>query len=436
MSRAVVLCLLAVILAASQAAAQDKVDTPFVRVEVTPDTVTVGQPVLLRIVVLAPTWFPKAPNWPSFEIANAIVRLPPNSSRSISERVDGATWAGVVRNYRLYPQIAGEFRITGQAIDTTYADPETRQPIALDVTVPDIVVTAVIPRGAETLDPLLIGKSLTLEQSIEGKTEDLQAGDAIVRTVTARIDGMPAVFLPSLLPPLDENGLSVMAQQPVAEDIQDEGTGDIKGATRTERVAYFFEAGGSFTLPAIELDWWNTETGAIETASAPAIVVDVAAAEGISDGGGVGLGIKSVSPWLLGGVAILIGLLLALIVTRHRIAAWRNDRRARYLESEKCAFLKLRSAIGHGNLSDIDRSLTTWLARSTPDAGHSAALSDVRDLMNRHFERRYGRGELSATLSTLDRRRLQDALTTARRQMRGGMSVDDDRSLPPRLNPA
>ena len=67
-------------------------DLPFVRVEVTPAEIAVDEPIRLRVTVLAPTGFPQPPTFPSFEISNAIVRLPPDSSRATSERVNRETY--------------------------------------------------------------------------------------------------------------------------------------------------------------------------------------------------------------------------------------------------------------------------------------------------------------------------------------------------------
>ena len=56
-------------------------NTPVVEVEITPAQVTVGESIQLRVTVLGPTWFPQPPEYPSFEITNAVVRLPPDRSR-------------------------------------------------------------------------------------------------------------------------------------------------------------------------------------------------------------------------------------------------------------------------------------------------------------------------------------------------------------------
>ena len=57
-------------------------DSAVVRAELLPDDIEVGNSATLRITVLGPTWFPKAPVFPSLEVPNALVELPPNSSMS------------------------------------------------------------------------------------------------------------------------------------------------------------------------------------------------------------------------------------------------------------------------------------------------------------------------------------------------------------------
>ena len=108
-------------------------EPPIVRMELEPKVVSVGEPVELRITVLAPTWFPRPPVYPSFELANAMTRVPPDSSYPISERVGAETWSGITRSYELYPLIAATYRLAAKTITVTWADPETRSPVAREV---------------------------------------------------------------------------------------------------------------------------------------------------------------------------------------------------------------------------------------------------------------------------------------------------------------
>jgi len=58
------------------AAAQE----PQVRAAITPGAVSVGEPARLTVTVLVPTWFTSPPTYPSLDLANAVTRLPPDSS--------------------------------------------------------------------------------------------------------------------------------------------------------------------------------------------------------------------------------------------------------------------------------------------------------------------------------------------------------------------
>ena len=84
------LLLAAAVLTTRAAAAQEP---PLVRVEVAPEQVEVGRPVELRVTVLTPTWFPRPPEYPSLELANAVTRL--DRSYPTSERVGGNSSSAV-----------------------------------------------------------------------------------------------------------------------------------------------------------------------------------------------------------------------------------------------------------------------------------------------------------------------------------------------------
>ena len=101
---------------AGMASAQD----PQIEVTAEQDEVTVGQPYILRVKVLVPTFMPKPPVFPTFEVPGLIVRLPERSTSPVSERVDGDTWAGVQRTYRIYPMQVGITEIPDQQLSIVY----------------------------------------------------------------------------------------------------------------------------------------------------------------------------------------------------------------------------------------------------------------------------------------------------------------------------
>ena len=69
--------------------------------------------VRLAVEVLVPTFFRGPVQFPEeIEMPDAIVRLTPGSSTNLNERIDGASWAGIRRTYRVYPIRPGTIEIT------------------------------------------------------------------------------------------------------------------------------------------------------------------------------------------------------------------------------------------------------------------------------------------------------------------------------------
>ena len=149
--------------------------------------------------------------------------------------------------------------MTGQTMTVSFANPGS-DPISVDVEVPEVVVRGVVPEGAESLEPYIAGRSLELALDVEGGLDELQAGDAIVLTYRAELDGLPAIFLPPLAPALEFEGAAVYEDAP---DVEDGET-----ARRSEKVTVIFEAGGEFSIPGMELTICNTESQSIDTVMA------------------------------------------------------------------------------------------------------------------------------------------------------------------------
>lgn len=436
---ALLLLLLLVSVPAAPAGAQ----APVVRVTATPEEVPVGEAVALQITVLAPTWFPKPPAYPAFELTNTITRLPPDSSYPTSERVGGETWSGIVRSYRIYPLIGATYRLSGQTMTVTYADPETSKPVKVEVDVPEVEFRARVPAGAEALDPYLAGRRLTLDREVEGEVGPVAVGDALVVRYTAELEGMPAIFLPALVPgsagappgqgvsagapPARRNevpGVSVYAGEPVVEDGEP--------ARRSEKLTFVFEAGGEFTVPAAEIRWWNTETSVVETASVPALTVSVAGppGPGLTGEDAAASRRPAIALW----VALLAVVLLAsrrwVPALRSRWAAYQEQR----LRSEEYAFARLRKALHGGDPRAAHHALLTWLERMEPGTGA------------RRFARRYGDAELERQIEELGRslysgageavnlRHLEKSLAVARRRRTEGARRGRSFALPP-MNP-
>ncbi|MCZ6889755.1 MAG: hypothetical protein O7H39_14800 [Gammaproteobacteria bacterium] len=411
-------------------------EAPIIRVEVTPQTVNVGQAVALRLVVLVPTWFNKPSIYPPFELANAITRLPADSGRPTSERIGNDTWSGVVREYRIYPQLAARYVMTDQVVTVNYANPGAA-PVVIEVDVPDIGFRAIVPEGAEALAPFLGGKRVSLDRKIASSLTDLKVGDAVVFTVTATIDGMPAQFLPPLIAKSGTVGVTAYPKEPRLTD------GD--KATRSETVTWIFQGGGDFSLPPVELDWWNTATKQVETAALAGVPFSVTGAviqpaTVPPDAASVAADPRFFSAMLAG----LIVFILAILAWRgrFRIVRWRAARQAARLASESYAFRQLLNATRNDDLQETDRWLGIWLERLDPHASlqqvvERSATPELASQLGGIMHARYSRGDAqdAEPNHAVGLRALGKTLDTCRSGYRRWQQGTRARRVLPPLNP-
>lgn len=237
-------------------------DTPIVRAEISQDSIAVGQPVVLRVTVLVPTWMPSPPQFPSFESPNMIVRLPERASGPVSEKINGETWSGVSRAYRLYPMVAGNYVLPGRTLRVTFADAETTDPTSKEMPLPAVAFTATVPEGAQDLDPLIVADALLLEQVFEGPEGKLAQSEAVKRIVTAKIEGTSGLFLPPMIVPVESEVVQGYADEPVLDETENRG---VLSAQRRETATYVARYGGTLELPEITLRWFNATTNQVET---------------------------------------------------------------------------------------------------------------------------------------------------------------------------
>ncbi|WP_119168164.1 BatD family protein [Algihabitans albus] len=396
-------------------------EQPILRTELKTSAAIPGQPIELRVTILVPTWMPQPPRFPSFETPSVIVRLPIGGARPISERVDGETWSGVTRRYRLYPMTAGSFRIPPQTATVAFVDPQTRQPRTVELLSSPLVFEGRVPQGAETLVPFIAADSLTLEQTLGGTAESLEVGGAVTRRLIARTEGVSPIFLPPLIPPLSAEGLSAYPKEPVVTESETES--GVSGS-RAESVTYLVEAAGRYAIPPVSLNWFNLRNQQVETARV----------EGFEIRAQVSATRPATRRWtglLLWsfGIALLAGLTGA-VVWRiwPRLSAWRLERRSSYLASEAHAFAEINEALRARHFDRTLRSIDLWRLRShRPAAGEEENL--VRALTEVGLAR-YGRNPRRPAPESWST--IGSALSAARQGKRDGS--DEDRGLP-FLNP-
>ncbi len=100
-----------------------------------------------------------------------------------------------------------------------------------------------------------------------------KVGEPVTRTLTLMADGLTSAQLPEISSP-QVAGLKQYPDQPTLHDRKnDDGIIGI----RQEKIAFIPTRAGSYTLPAIEIKWWNTKTQKMAVAHTPSRTITVAA---------------------------------------------------------------------------------------------------------------------------------------------------------------
>jgi hypothetical protein len=425
---------------------------PIVRVTIDPPRVVVGQRATLQVEVLAPNYMTGPPALPEFQVRNAVTR--PLGTLNLSEQHDGMTYAGVRFAFAVYPQEPGAYALADQTVTVRYAaePPRTRE---TTLPLPRIAFQAIIPDAALRVDPFVAAASLTIEQAVRRSSDDLQVGGAVTRTVTVRAEGTPAM----LLPPVTFArlaGLTLYPGQPSLRDSSDRRT-DALSATRVDEVTYMLEQPGDYTLPAIDIAWWNTRTQTIEHARADTVALHVLETQSAPRDGVTQRGSRwswhmvvdvLIRHWLSGVATIVVLCAAAWAAPQalRTIAACYRRRRDTYRASEPWSYRQLRKAARSGDVRQFYSALLDWLTRFGPTASvgtiaglKAAARDPALDLQIDDLERHLfsGHPDPNNWHPGAAMRRLTAARRRLGRAQRGAAAMTRcSRSLNPTTSPA
>lgn len=253
--------------------------SPVVRAHFEPSqNIMVGQPVKLIVSVFVPNYFTGSLDFPEFEMENAVVVMPQDRPENSNTQIGDAKYFGITQTYVIYPQQVADFRLPTIKLSVPYAQTPPKTTVA-QVVVPTLSFHANVPAAARGLSYFLPTAQLTIAEKWSPSLKKIQAGDTIERTVTITANKMQAM----LIPPLQfaaPDGLRIYSSEPIVRD-QKTPRGDFVYGQRVETAKYYVEKPGAYSLPAIELQWWNLNTRRLATASLPPISFQAAANPGL-----------------------------------------------------------------------------------------------------------------------------------------------------------
>lgn len=192
----------------------------------------------------------------------------------------------VERRYAIFPQSSGTMHIApiqfeGQVLGSGGSpyDPFNvfNQNIRVRKTQSESLSVEVkpIPSSIKVNRWLPASKLRLIEQWPEN-TPKFKVGEPITRTILIMAHGLTAAQLPEIQQSLPD----ALKQYPDQPDLRDEKNNKGVVGIRQEKMAIVPTQSGTYTLPALEVPWWNTTTGKQEIARIAARTIQVAEAVG------------------------------------------------------------------------------------------------------------------------------------------------------------
>src|SRR3990167_8924698 len=191
-------------------------------------------------------------------IPNALV-IPLDVGQHYQTLVGNDIYSVQTLKYAIFPNLSGPITIEPPSLSALMVDfiPERIQVKG------QIVKLSIMP-APKDLKSFLPARKIELSEEFEPKDNTFKEGQTITRIVTIKGIGVPSTLLPNLK--FKQKNLEVYPAPPILTDSQsDQG---ITGKS-VIKLTYLLENKGKYTIPAINIPWFNTKTHQAENASLP-----------------------------------------------------------------------------------------------------------------------------------------------------------------------
>ena len=196
-------------------------------------------------------------------------------------QLSGVTYAVTERKYAIFPQKSGTSTIKPLILN---ADVIARNRQSSSFFNAQITQRRVVKSKAITLNvqptpasfnttinaPWLAAEKVEFTQAWSGDTAQMKMGEPMTRTIRLVVYGSTVGQLPELNVNKPITDLKAYSDQPI---LHEEKTDMGLIASREEKIAYIPTKSGHYSLPAMQITWFNTKTEQTETIKLPEITL-------------------------------------------------------------------------------------------------------------------------------------------------------------------
>ncbi|MEH6551640.1 MAG: hypothetical protein V7711_11660 [Pseudomonadales bacterium] len=282
-----------------------------------------SQQVKLVIELSTDRWFTAGTRIGLFEVKDAVVLRRESFAVNSTRNKGGQTWVTQQWDLTVYPQRSGDLLIPAIPLTVTVAE-EGGSSTVRQLTTKQIAFSAQAPAELVDVPQWVATSRLRVVEEYNQSLDQLEAGDAVVRTITLNAEGVAAMMLPAT-GFVAQDGLAIYQTPPQVEDQNNRG---IYLAQRIDQLTYVIERPGSYTLPELSYYWWDLSAGRvrIETLASQQLVVGGVIPAVVEDPTA-----PAVSVWSwqkIGFVLLSLCLVLILIVGMVWLRSWLVQRRS------------------------------------------------------------------------------------------------------------
>ncbi|MGR8940717.1 MAG: BatD family protein [Gammaproteobacteria bacterium] len=242
----------------------------FIEVEATPEHPFIQQQILYTVRIYTRVEIARATiNEP--ELTDAVIEKL-GDDKSFSTQVNGVDYMVTERKYAIFPQKSGMITIEPRVL-TAEVIANSRSSFNSffnsNVTRTKRASSKAISMMVKPIPASFAGKhwlaseQLELSEEWSGDVQNLKIGEPVTRTLTLRAKGATVGQLPELNSATPNDAMKFYPDQPV---LQEQKNGDGLLAQRQEKIALIPSKDGTYTLPAIQIPWFNIRTQQIEVA--------------------------------------------------------------------------------------------------------------------------------------------------------------------------
>ena len=218
----------------------------------------------------------------SLENLDAVIE-PMGDERQYQTRIADRSYLVLEQQFALFPQQSGRLGITPVRAEVRLPSKSSFDPFRTGGEIRQLrsqpLFVDVAPIPAEFNGPYwLPADKIELREEWQGDLTGLLAGEPITRSLSLLADGLTAAQLPEL----ELIPIAGVKQYPDQAELENRRSANGITGQRVQKVALIPGTAGRYLVPAINLPWWNLQSGKMEIATIPAREIIVNAAASVS----------------------------------------------------------------------------------------------------------------------------------------------------------